>query len=136
MESPDSPGRFSAQLKPYFAGTPYTERHVRAVMNRLVRLSDRADMQVLLAEGVDAYIGFQSELAALQADIQRDIGTLKKGVRKAKEALPALSKLRELLWYARCLGDALAWQVLLFDRKTIGALNSGPKPPISQSDTP
>ena len=104
-------------------------------MNRLVRLSGRADMRVLLTEGVDAFIEFQSELAALQADIQRDIGTLKKGVRKVKEALPALETLRELRWYARCLGDALAWQVLLFDRKTIGALSSGTKPPISQSDS-
>jgi hypothetical protein len=118
-------------LKPYPSGTPYTERRVRALMNRLVALSGRADMQVLLADGVEAFIGFQSELATLQADIQRDIGTLKKGIRKVKEGLPALKTLRELRWYARCLGDALAWQVLLFDRKAIGALNSGRKPPVS-----
>jgi hypothetical protein len=41
-------------------------------------------------------------LAALQADIQRDIGTLKKGIRKVKEALLALETLRELRWYSRC----------------------------------
>jgi hypothetical protein len=103
-------------------------------MNRLARLSGHADMGTLLTDGVQAFIGFQSSLAALQGDIQQDIGILKKGIRKTKDAHPALATLRELRWYARCLGDALAWQVLLFDRKIIAALNSGARPPISQSN--
>lgn len=87
-------------------------------------------MTDLLADGLDAFIGFQDDLARLQAEIQRDIGELKKSVRKNKQAIPALEYLRRLRWFARCIGDALAWEVLLFDRKAIAALMSGAKPPI------
>ena len=103
-------------------------------MNRLARLASQADMQALLSRGVQAFVGFQSGLAALQADIQRDISTLKRQARRTKAALPALRTLRELRWYSRCLGDTMAWQVMVFDRKAIAALNSGVKPPVSQSN--
>jgi hypothetical protein len=121
-------------VRQYIPGEPYTANRLQALTNRLERLAARNDMLALLEEGGQAFIGFQSSLAALLADIQRDISLLKKGIRKTKQAHPALSRLRTLRWYARCLGDALAWQVLLFDRKTIAALNSGKKSPISQSD--
>ncbi len=87
----------------------------------------------LLAGGLDTFIGFQDQLASLQAEIQRDIGALKKTVRKNKQqVLPALEALRRLLWYSRCLGDALAWQVLIFDRKAIASLMRGNRPPVQQ----
>lgn len=89
----------------------------------------------LLTEGLDAFIGFQDDLARLQAEIQRDIGALKKTVRKQKQAIPALEWLRRLRWYSRCLGDALAWEVLLFDRKAIAALMTGTKQPIAEITT-
>jgi hypothetical protein len=102
------------------------------MQRRLERLASRAQMTDLLAEGPGAYIGFQDDLARLQAVIQRDIGVLKKTVRKDKQALPPLEYLRVLRWYTRCLGDAFAWQVLLFDRKAIAALMSGTRPPIAE----
>ena len=86
----------------------------------------------LLAGGVDNYVGFQDELLRLQGVTQRDITALKKTVRRNKDALPALEALKRLRWYARCLGDALAWQVLLFNSKTIAALMSGTRPPIAE----
>ncbi len=89
-------------------------------------------MNDLLAEGLNAYIGFQQQLASLQAEIQRDISLVKKSVRKDKELVPALAWLRRFRWYARCLGDAFAWQVFLFDRKAIAALMSGTRQPVAE----
>lgn len=120
-------------MKPYSAGTPYTARRVNAIVSRIERLARQARMNDLLADGVDTFIGFQDQLASLQAEIQRDIGALKTTVRKNKQqVLPALDALRRLLWYSRCLGDALAWQVFLYERKEIGALMSGMRPPVQQ----
>jgi hypothetical protein len=93
-------------------------------------------MNDLLADGLDAFIGFQDELASVQAEIQRDIGQLKKSVRKnKKQVLPVLDSLRRILWYSRCLGDALAWQVFLYDRKAVAALMRGTRPPIAKQTT-
>lgn len=100
------------------------------MQRRLVKLAKRAEMTELLTEGVDVFIGFQDDLLRFQAVIQRDIGALKRTVRRNSEARPSLDYLRVLRWYARCVGDALAWQVLLFDRKAIAALMSGPKPGV------
>lgn len=119
-------------MKRYVAGEPYAARRVAAFQGRIERLGRRAHMVDLLAEGLDAFIGFQDDLARLQAEIQRDIGELKKTVRKEKQAIPALEWLRRLRWYSRCLGDALALEVLLFDRKTIAALMTGTRQPIAE----
>ncbi|WP_155772112.1 hypothetical protein [Mycobacterium asiaticum] len=122
-------------MKRYVAGEPYSARRVTAFQRRIERLARRVHMVDLLAEGPDAFIGFQDDLARLQAEIQRDIGELKKTVRKDKKAIPALDWLRRLRWYSRCLGDALAWEVLLFDRKTIAALMTGTRQPIAAITT-
>jgi hypothetical protein len=119
-------------VKRYVAGEPYRARRIGAIQRRIEQLAPRAQMVDLLAEGLHAFIGFQDDLARLQAEIQRDIGALKKTVRKDKQAVPPLEYLRRLRWYARCLGDALAWEVLLFDRKAIAALMSGTRPPIAE----
>lgn len=120
-------------MKPYAAGTPYTAQRGKAIESRIEQLARRATMNDLLASGLDTFIGFQNELASLQAEIQRDIGALKKTVRKNKQqSLPTLEALRRLLWYARCLGDALAWQVFVFERKPISALMRGERPPVQQ----
>ena len=112
---------------------PYTVRRGSAIESRIEQLARRATMVDLLTGGLDSFIDFQDQLASLQAEIQRDIGALKKTVRKNKQqVLPALEALRRLLWYSRCLGDALAWQVLLFDRKAIAALMRGNRPPVQQ----
>jgi hypothetical protein len=86
-------------VKPYSAGGPYTAIRIHRIQRRIERLASRARMTDLLAEGLDAFIGFQDDLARLQAEIQRDIGALKKTVRKDKQALPPLEYLRVLRWY-------------------------------------
>jgi hypothetical protein len=119
-------------VKPYAAGEPYSARRVASMRNKLERLATRADMLDLLEAGLDAFIAFQDDLARLQALIQKDIGSVKKTVRKNKDAIPALEYLRELRWYARCVGDSLAWQVFFFNRKAIAALMTGSRPPIAE----
>jgi hypothetical protein len=69
-------------MNQYTAGEPYTARGIQVFTNRLERLARQANMDALLEQGVQAFIGFQSSLAALQGDIQRDITTLKSAVRK------------------------------------------------------
>jgi hypothetical protein len=121
-------------VKPYAAGTPYTAKRANAIQSRLDQLARRTRMDDLLVDGVDAFVGFQDQLANLQAEIQRDIGILKKTVRKNKQqVLPVLSSLRRLLWYSRCMGDALAWQVLVYDRKAVAALMHGTRPPVAEA---
>jgi hypothetical protein len=66
-------------VKPRSAGEPYTARRIHTIQRRIEQLARRDRMVDLLAEGLDAFIGFQ--VASVQAEIQRDISKLSEGVR-------------------------------------------------------
>lgn len=77
---------------------------------------------------------YQERVAALQRDVQRAISETKVMGRKDKTQLAHLRDLQVIRWHSRRLGDGLAWMVLLFDRKTIRALTTNSRVPLSAEE--
>lgn len=108
-------------------------RVIQTFVRRIVRLAPRVTQPRFLDQGPQGFINLQSEIATLQRDIQSAINTAKKAVRVDKSRLDELRDLRSARWYSKRLGDALAWLVFLFDRKTLFALAENTRTPSSAS---
>jgi hypothetical protein len=96
---------------------PWTRSGVAIESAEALRRLDPLVDRLLLAKFKSPSDGwkFQSELLAVQRDIQVSIGSAKRD----RSAGDELRELRRARWHARRLGDAFAWIVLGFDRKFI-----------------
>ncbi|KQN94889.1 hypothetical protein [Arthrobacter sp. Leaf69] len=110
------------------------ERRARTLLRRIEHLITKLNRRKFLSDGLEEFSPYQEKIAALQRDVQRAITETKVKARKDKKQLAHLRDLQVIRWHSRRLGDGLAWMVLLFDRKTIRALTTNSRVPLSSEE--
>lgn len=88
-----------------------------------------------MRQGIDAFLRDQESIFALQCDVQRAISDYKLRARVDRQLMPHLEELRKIRWLSRRLGDAVAWSVLLHNRKVIFALAENDRVPIPTTES-
>jgi hypothetical protein len=76
----------------------------------------------------------QVDLLQLQRELQAKVVSGKARARRDSSLRPTLQELRDTLWHARRLGDALAWLLLGLDAREIYPLAENEKAPIPTLD--
>lgn len=110
------------------------ERRARAFLHRIDHLATKLNRRNFLSDGLAEFLPYQENIAVLQREVQQAISETKAKARKDKTQLAHLRDLQVIRWHSRRLGDGLAWMVLLFDRKTIHALTTNSRVPISAEE--
>lgn len=106
---------------------------VRGYLRKIARMSRLIGSQRVISDGLDEYMGYQESLAALQREIQQSVRDCKRRAGRDAKAHERLAEMRQVRWHSRRLGDALAWSMLLHDRRTILPLTQNARVPISTS---
>lgn len=109
------------------------ERESRTYARRIELLAARTTAKTLFeAANFDHLHSVQRDIFNLQMDLQRAIATAKQR-KRTPDAHVYLEALRRQRWFARRLGDAVAWNVLLLNRQVIHSLSSNSLTPIPTS---
>lgn len=106
------------------------ERVVRGFVRQIERLAHDVTVSKVFAGGLEAYLDLQESVFKLQLKIQRVIGDVKGRRSKDEDTRNHLEALRHLRWQSRRLGDAIAWNGLLLNRKVIYALATNDLVPV------
>jgi hypothetical protein len=106
----------------------------RKYLARIEYLARRVKISKFPGDDAFEYFELQLKLASLQRDIQKSLSLMKKAARSDKTLTPRLEGMRAARWHSRRLGDAIAWLVLLLDRRTIFSLSENARVPISPLD--
>lgn len=105
-------------------------RAVSGYTRRLELLAGRVKPEKLFSgEGLVHFHELQRDIFVLQMNLQRAIGKAKQR-KRGEESGSHLESLRRLRWYARRLGDAVAWNTLLQNRQVIQSLSDNAPVPI------
>lgn len=109
------------------------ERELRTYVRRIELLAVRTTAKKLFeAANFDHLHSLQRDIFNLQIDLQRAIATAKQR-KRSPDTHRHLENMRRLRWFARRLGDAVAWNVLLLNRQVIHSLNGNSLTPIPTS---
>jgi len=105
-------------------------RATNGYTRRLELLAGRVKPEKLFSgEGLVHFHEVQRDIFELQMDLQREIRKAKQR-KRGGESRSHLETLRRLRWYARRLGDAVAWSTLLQNRQVIQSLSDNDPVPI------
>lgn len=109
------------------------EKVLLGILVKLEKLAQRVSGGKLFDDGLDSYLDFQERVFNLQLEVQSAIGEAKRRRAKSADILDHLQTLRRVRWQARRLGDAIAWQALLWNRQVIYALAENDSVPVPSS---
>lgn len=116
-------------------GRSSNARQLRLFRKRLEGLAREVGHDSFLSTPGINIVTYQGLIAELQWDIQSAITTAKQEVKGHPELHEHLEFLRNLRWQSRRLGDAVAWSVLLLNRKLIRALSKNQRVVIARQST-